>query len=185
MRRKWLIVFGPCEKREFAGRPQIIFARRAPALYYFRRVALMLRISLKPSRYLAVTLVAAHAAAAALVVPLEVPLAVKAALELAIVLSGYYSTWRTAMLRSGRCIVSLELDRAGLVNVRSRLGEWQEARLLGTTFVSPALTILNLKLTDRSVARHVIIMRDSLPAEDFRQLRVLLRWSSFTAGAGP
>lgn len=145
----------------------------------------MLRISLRPSRYLAATLVAAHVVAAALVVSLDVSLAVKSALELAIVLSGYHAVWRIAMLRSNRCIVSLEVDRTGLVNVQSRHGEWHEARLLGTTFVSPALTILNLELADRGVARHVAIMRDSLAPEDFRQLRVLLRWSRFTAGADP
>ncbi len=145
----------------------------------------MLRISLKPSRQLAATLVAAHAAAAVLVVPLDVSFAVKAALELAIVLSGCYSVREFAMLRGSRSIIALELDRAGAVNVRSRLGDWGEARLLPTSFVSPALTILNLRLADRRLVRHVVIMRDSMAAEDFRQLRVVLRWSRFTAARGP
>jgi toxin CptA len=144
----------------------------------------MLHISLRPSRYLAVLLAAAHAAAAVLVLTLDLNVAAKAALELFIAASAYYSAWRGALLRSGRSIVSFEIDRQGHLNVRSRLDDWQEATLLGTSFVSPALTILNLKIQNRWLARHVVILPDSLPSEDFRQLRVLLRWSKLAAGTG-
>jgi toxin CptA len=144
----------------------------------------MLRISLKPSRYLAALVGAAHAAAAALVLPLDLPLAAKVALGAAIVLSAWHSAWGGAMLRGSRSILSIELDRERRISVQSRAGGWQEATLLGTTYVSPALTILNVRVRGERLARHVVVLPDSMPSEDFRQLRVLLRWSRKPADAG-
>jgi toxin CptA len=51
-----------------------------------------------------------------------------------------------------------------------------EASLLGTSFVSPYLAVLNLKPGNSRLARHIVLLPDSLEKEEFRQLRVLLRW---------
>ncbi|HSQ03436.1 MAG TPA: protein YgfX [Burkholderiales bacterium] len=145
----------------------------------------MLRVSLTASRYLAGLLAAAHAGMAAVVLTLDVTVAVKIALEILIAMSAYHTAWQGALLRSGRSIDGFEFDREGRVNVRSRLHGWQEAQLLGSTFVSPVLTILNVKVAGERLARHVVILPDSLPCEDFLQLRVLLRWPKRAAGAEP
>ena len=55
-------------------------------------------------------------------------------------------------------------------------GERFEATLLGTSFVAPYLTVLNLKQVDRRLARHVVIVPDAVDGETFRKLRVLLKW---------
>jgi len=55
-------------------------------------------------------------------------------------------------------------------------GRRHEAALLGTSFVAPYLTVLNLKPTDSRAARHAVILPDNVDAECFRKLRVLLKW---------
>jgi toxin CptA len=53
---------------------------------------------------------------------------------------------------------------------------------LGSSFVAPYLTVLELKplgaggLWQRFRTRSVVILPDGIDAEEFRQLRVLLRW---------
>ena len=54
--------------------------------------------------------------------------------------------------------------------------------LLGSSFVEPYLTVLELKPLEplkswrRFSSRSVVILPDGIDAEGFRQLRVLLRW---------
>jgi hypothetical protein len=145
----------------------------------------MLRITLSASRYLVVVLAAAHAGVAAVVLTLDIGVAVKSALEVLVAISACHAVWRVALLRSERAIECFEIDREGRVNARSRLRGWQEGKLLGTSFVSPMLTILNLRLAGERFARHIVILPDSLPFEDFRQLRVLLRWPKRAARVEP
>jgi toxin CptA len=54
---------------------------------------------------------------------------------------------------------------------------------LGTTYVTPYLTVLNLRGHGERGARHVTLLPDSLHAEDFRKLRVWLRWKEDRANA--
>ena len=52
----------------------------------------------------------------------------------------------------------------------------RQARVLGTSYVSPRLSVINLRLDGRMFARHMLIVSDNADAECFRRLRVLLRW---------
>jgi toxin CptA len=42
----------------------------------------------------------------------------------------------------------------------------------------PWLTVLNLKLPGKRLVRHVILLPDALDENEFRRLRVWLRWGS-------
>ena len=55
-------------------------------------------------------------------------------------------------------------------------GESVRATVLGTSYVSASLTVLNLKLAGRRVVEHILIVPDNVDPEAFRELRVLLRW---------
>lgn len=136
----------------------------------------MLRISIKPSRRLALVLCAAHAAVAGTSLVLGLPMPVKIALVLLIGTSWGICLYGPALLRSNDSVIGLELKDDGAVSFQTRSGEWREGRLLGSSFVSPYLTILNLRSEDRFLARHVVIVPDSVDAEEFRRLRVRLRW---------
>ena len=79
-----------------------------------------------------------------------------------------HSRWR---------FTGLELDADGAFRLR-RDGVWQTARLLDA-FVTPALTVLRLRLEDgKSVA--LTLLPDSLAGKDFRRLRVSLKWGDRT-----
>ena len=59
-----------------------------------------------------------------------------------------------------------------------------DAQVLGTTYVAPWLTVLNLRANGATLARHVLVVPDNADRESFRQLRVVLRWRRARAPAG-
>ena len=136
----------------------------------------MLKISIKPSRRLALVLCAAHAAAASAVLIVDFPIWLKIVLVLIIGASSGAYLYGTALRRSSGAVVGLEISDDGALSFQTRCGEWREGRLLGSSFVSPYLTILNIGTEGKFFARHVVIMPDCVNAEDFRRLRVRLRW---------
>jgi hypothetical protein len=94
-------------------------------------------------------------------------------------------TLRYHALRSAAgALTALELRQDGSVAVQDQQGRWSEARVLGSSFVSPVLTILNLKVAGARLRRSVVVAPDSLPPDDFRRLRVWLRWRRAPTNAG-
>ena len=137
----------------------------------------MLRVPLKPSRYLALTLAAAHACAGIVLIPLELPLWSKLTLLAFVIASFAYALRRHALLRTAGAFVAVEFRQHDCVAVQTRDGRWHEARVLPTTCVSPLLTVLNMRMPRRVFARHVVLARDSAHPEDYRKVRVWLRWA--------
>ena len=141
----------------------------------------MLHIAFRPSRQFAVTLTTIHVAAGATILPLHVPLELKLALAAVIAASLIHALWRYAFLRSRVALVALELTDASEANVQTRDDAWHHARILGTSYVSSLLTVLNLKIDGCLLARHLVITPDMVDTEDFRALRVILRWKNTPA----
>ena len=70
----------------------------------------------------------------------------------------------------------IRLERSGSVSLQNRPdATWGEAKLGATLFVHPWLTVFRLQTT-AGAASTIVVTVDSLPAEDFRRLRVFLRW---------
>jgi hypothetical protein len=136
-----------------------------------------LRLDLKPSRLLAGALVFAHGLACAAVW---------------MSLSGWlqYIAWGAILASLAHALLramhhpalSLELHEDGRASWRNRDGTWREGRLGKNHFVSAALAVVELHLAGRS-RRRVILMADSVSPEDFRRLRVRLRWQRSPAPA--
>jgi hypothetical protein len=61
--------------------------------------------------------------------------------------------------------------------VRMRASAWHEAAVLRTSCVTPALTVINLRVEGARTPRHVLLISDNIRADDFRRIRVLLRWA--------
>jgi toxin CptA len=135
----------------------------------------MLRVQLEPSRYLCAVFVSVHTAAALIVASLTFALLAKFALLAAIATSLVHALWRHAWLSSAGAITTVEFAEHELV-VRRRDGECSRARLLGTTYVSPQLTVLNLRVAGCLLAQHMILVPDNVDPQTFRQVRVWLRW---------
>ena len=136
----------------------------------------MLRINLSRSRILAVALTAVHAIALGAVLPLDLDLALRAALGAALAASLAHSLCRHAFLLTPNAVVALEVKDGETCRAQRRNGEAHDAQILGTTYVTPWLTVLNLRPEGRRLARHVLVVPDNIERDLFRQLRVVLRW---------
>jgi toxin CptA len=83
---------------------------------------------------------------------------------------------RECLRLSPTAIVSFTLHPDCRCEFQNKNGERHEAVLLGTSFIAPYLTVLNLKPLNHRLARHVVILPDNVDAERFRKLRISLKW---------
>lgn len=144
----------------------------------------MERISLGSSRTLTALLSATHLGVLALFWLTDIPWWLKGAVlplfmaSLALSLRGH--AWRT----SSATVVALEVhdDCHGVFLLRN--GQELGGRLLGSSFVAPWLTVINLRPEGSWRARHAVMLPDAVEAEAFRRLRVMLRWKCAQAKPG-
>lgn len=136
----------------------------------------MLSITLRPSYLLALLLVAMHALAltSAWLVPLALAAKIGTAVPLtaSLALSLQRHVWRAGK----RSVRAIRLNGECDISLQGKDGVWLEITLLPSSFISPYLTVLNLSLEGESMARHVVLLPDAIDKEQFRQLRVWLRW---------
>jgi len=128
------------------------------------------------SRGLAGVLVAAHLAAVAVVWLtlskwwLLWPLTMVIVVSLADVLAVH------ALRTARRAVIRVDLGADAAVSVHFRDMLPATGRLLGSSFVSFRLVVLRVALANRHFPLSIVIEVSSLPPEDFRRLRVWLRW---------
>ncbi|WP_176754619.1 protein YgfX [Nitrosospira sp. Nl5] len=148
-------------------------------------VAPSLIIRLDRSIRLAMTLSLAHFFAIGILWPLMLPMAAKLIGTVILAASLIFYLRHYALLRSPGSVVSLELSDEMVCTLETRHGERIPCMLLGSSFVAPYLAVLDWKPMElrasllpwqRFPARSVVILPDGIDAEEFRQLRVLLRW---------
>jgi toxin CptA len=143
---------------------------------------LIRRIAILPSVRLSALLCIAHLAAVAGIGWSTVALWPKVLLIGFVAASLVYLLARYAALHTGDAIVALEIHDDGVISYQTRLGDWVDCSVLGSSFVSHRLTIVNLRPHGRRSARHVILVPDNVDARDFRRLRIWLRWAAQFAG---
>jgi toxin CptA len=132
-----------------------------------------LRVELGPSRWLAATVIVAHAGAlAAAVGGLPAPAAAIVAAGLA---ASVVEHVRRALHRSPLAVAGLELDAGGGVAVAGPGSEWSSARLVDAAVPAPWLAVVSLR-DGLGRRRTAVVLPDSLAPEAFRRLRVWLRW---------
>jgi len=135
-----------------------------------------LLVRLQPSYYLAVLLCLAHAAAGLVLWPLVLPLGVKAAIAALLIVSLIYYLRKDALLTAHDAVVALTLTDEMSCILIARSGQSVACGLLDSTFVAPYLTVISLHPVERFFMRSVVILPDSMDAEEFRKLRIWLRW---------
>ena len=141
------------------------------------------RITIAPSMMLASALGAAHLAAAGLLWLAPLPELGKVIVTFAIAISLIYLLARDALLHATHSIVALEIRDGGEISIQTRTGKWIECGLLGSTYVSPRLTIVSIRPQGGWASRHVILVPDNVDPRDFRRLRMWLRWKRDGGGA--
>jgi toxin CptA len=136
----------------------------------------VLRVTLSASVYLSIAFTVAHAAAAVIVLRLAVSFWIELGLLAALATSLVRALRYHALLKSRDAVTAIDIGEQD-ATVYSRDVRYEHACVLGTTYVSALLTVLNLRVPGRMRPRHVILVPDNVDAETFRQLRVRLRWS--------
>ena len=127
-----------------------------------------------PSHYLAALLLLVHGACLVVLPLLALPRWSVAALMAIVAGSLAYHLWRDAWLRAPDSCIALLLERNDAV-LTLRDGNQLRGRV-EQGLVTPMLTVLNVLPDGARATRSLVILPDSLSAEAFRQLRVLLRW---------
>jgi len=143
-----------------------------------------LSLRLGPSRFLAAMLGGAHvvAAAALWLAPITMVYALACSVALAMHLA--WVMRRHAFRTDASALIELEVVDDGSVSVRTRAGVRRVCRVAGSSFVSPVLTVLNLRSETGRATHHVLVAADSVDTNGFRQLRVWLRWRGGEQNAG-
>lgn len=136
------------------------------------------RLTISPSVGLAGALSALHVAAGTLTVLMPVPAWAKATFIVAALWSLKHCLWEAALVRAPGAIVAVDVRREGRVLCQTRRGEWIDCELLPSSFVSCRLTVLNLRIRATQCTRHVLLCSDNVDPENFRRLRVWLRWAA-------
>jgi toxin CptA len=136
----------------------------------------VLCIHRKPSYRLATILSLAHLAAAGLLWPLGLSLDIMAIAAIVLVFSLIYYLRQDALLSASDAVVFFELSDEMQCTLTARSGELMVCRILGNTFVASYLIILNLKPAGKFLMRSIVILPDGIDVEEFRQLRLWLRW---------
>jgi toxin CptA len=128
----------------------------------------------KPSRWLAVVLLAGHGVVSASLLHLDLPFWALGALLFLLWVNLGYLLWREVMLRSSQACLAMHVAEEEL-ELQLRGGQTVVVQLCAESLVTPWLTVLSLK-PQTGRWRRLVILPDSLDAESFRQLRVCLKW---------
>lgn len=137
-----------------------------------------IRLTLQPSRQLALILAAAGIAACAAVLSLPLSGWQRLGVIVPIAAATLYHVLRDALLRMPRSVVAIEVGAQGEFRCQARNGDWQGAAVQGDSFVTTWLTVLNLRVEGERRRRHALLLSDSADTEMLRRLRVWLRWGS-------
>lgn len=135
-----------------------------------------LTIAAGPSRQLAILVAGMHGFAAAMFALLPLPSWIAVVVLPLLAASAWFTLRRDCLRSLPGALVGLRLQADRRCEFLTRSGDWREAELLGSSFVSPYLTVLNLRPEGGRLARHLVLLPDALEAEDFRRLRVWLKW---------
>lgn len=133
-------------------------------------------MELGPSRRLALVLLVAHLAVLFVLATLPVTPWLQTGGSVLLVLSAVHAIAQHALRRGRSSVIALQFADREQLRVLTRDGIWHAGRILGSSTVGAALIVLNIRLDDRRRRLHVVIPGDSLDAQDFRRLRVWLRW---------
>ncbi|MBU0621249.1 MAG: hypothetical protein KJ795_05335 [Gammaproteobacteria bacterium] len=137
--------------------------------------------TLRPSRRLAALhlLLGAGALAALWSLPPVLPVS----LSLSGVIAGWvlYRWHFDAKLRSPHSCVALRLEGDEAVVMVLRDGRHVPGRLSATSLITPFLVILNVSLETRRLRRSLVLLPDCMGRQNFRRLRVALRWGGKTS----
>ncbi len=130
---------------------------------------------LGPSRYLAAILLAGHVSVAAVLLVVDLSLLWKSAALVFLLVSLAYEL-RMAWRVGANAVTGFRVSIDGTPGIFTRRDGWRDCEVLGSTYVTAFLTVVNLRASGGRRIRSVVILPDCMVADDYRRLRVWLRW---------
>ncbi len=140
---------------------------------------LPLSLSLRPSRRLFLLLTLAHGAAAAALAALGLDPWIGVPMLLGVILS---LAWQLRRLFGAQRIVELILHKDGALEYVRRDGTAASGKVDPQTMVTAWLTVLLLRSGAGRRCEALTLLPDTLESEDFRRLRLWLRWLAAERG---
>jgi len=131
---------------------------------------------IRPSRYLALLLLALHSLALFSVWFTNLPVMLQSGLSLLVLLSLFYYLNQYVLLLGKQSWRTFSLDKLR-VTVIVRGGEELAGNVLSQTVVTPYFVLLRISLEGCRVPVSRVICCDALQADAFRDLRVRLRFA--------
>lgn len=125
---------------------------------------------------LAAALLLAHGVAIALVLVVNMPMWLESIVIAALIINLGLEMWRNALKHNADAVVAIEVASDNALSIQTRRGDWVECAVRGDTYVASFLVVLNLRRLDNGRRKSVMILPDAIDTEDFRKLRVWLRW---------
>lgn len=147
------------------------------ALLDYKYSEATVRIALGASRAGAVAIASMAAATLALIAFTPGPTAVRILAATWIACAALHALHAVALHRGRRGVRAVHLGREGEIEVRDAAGAWRVGTLREGSFVAPWLTIVRWRAQGARFDGSIVLLPDMLPAEDFRRVRVWLRWS--------
>lgn len=133
----------------------------------------MRRIELKPSRRLGLLLIGVTLLAVIAVQSAALPGGIQLLLgAVAIGWSGW--SWRRMSRPAG-----LRVTADGRLQCLNKKDEWCDAEILADSFVSTGLLVIRYRISGQPI-QTLVLLPDSVDADDMRRLRVSLRWTPRT-----
>jgi toxin CptA len=136
--------------------------------------------TLRPSRILALLLGFLSCLVLIVLWQMMLPLWLMIGLMLVVVVWAGYHLTLDAKLRLPHACVAFRLEEGGEIMLILRNGLHVPCTLRTDSLVTPYLVILNASMIDQHGERNVVIAPDSMNTENFRRLRVALKWGEDT-----
>ncbi|MEI7842847.1 MAG: protein YgfX [Gallionellaceae bacterium] len=133
------------------------------------------KFTLHASNSLTIFLIFAHSIAMVSIAFIPLPMSALIALSTILLVSMIYFILRYALLMLGSAWVALSCDD-GEVELVNRKGNALRGVLLNSSLATPLCVVLNVAIQERWLTQSVVVMADSMEAESFRQLSVVLKW---------
>jgi len=131
---------------------------------------------LRPSRIFSALLFSVYSLAILIVLILPIADWARAALVVLLLCALVYYLRRNAWLSLASSPVAIRIAGKD-ITLLGRDGSELAGQVWGDSLVTPMLTILNILPQGKRNMRSVVIFPDSMDAERFRELRVLLKWN--------
>lgn len=135
----------------------------------------MLNIALKPSKLLQRAILLLHGVAIAALWLAALPDASRWLATAGLVASAFWYGRQYGTV-APRQVTRLSIDDEGECTISTKDGAEYAGRALGSSLVTPLLSVVRIQVHDRRLTRAVVFLPDVTSDEEYRRLRVHLRW---------